>query len=156
MFITPEIAKVHLRDPVADESDLALKSTAAEQAAVLYLDRAVFASQDALNEAVAQVPATLATVKAAYAAADAAAGLIADIDLCLIEKTYAFDVYLEAKFAAARIRRGLVINSAIQSAMLLILGHLWENREDVITGTIATELPNGARCLLDAYRHYGA
>lgn len=157
MFITPEIAAAHLRLVGDDiDVDLMLKADAAEQAAIGYLDRAVYGSAAQLDAAIALAPATLAAAKAAYIAADAAAGLIADTDLCLIEKAYAFDVYLKAKFAGDRIRRGLVINSAILSAMLLILGDLWENREDTAVGVSVTPVPNGARCLLDAYRHYGA
>ena len=157
MFITPAIAAAHLRLVGNDVgADITLKADTAEQAAISYLDRAVYETQTQLDAAIVQVPAGLATAKAAYIAADVAAGLIADADLCLIEKTYAFDTYLKAKFAAARVRRGLVINSAILSAMLLILGDLWENREDTVVGASATRLPNGARCLLDAYRHYGA
>ncbi|MDH6185486.1 head-tail connector protein [Polaromonas sp. CG_23.6] len=157
MFITPTIAAAHLRLVGNDVgADITLKAEAAEQAAISYLDRAVYEDQAQLDAAIALVPAALAAAKAAYAAADDAATLIADTDLCLIEKTYAFDTYLKAKFAAARIRRGLVINSAIQSAMLLILGDLWENREDTAVGVSVTPVPNGARCLLDAYRHYGA
>lgn len=41
---------------------------------------------------------------------------------------------------------------AIRSAILLLLGHLYEHREDVVIGTIATELPRGAKALLDPYR----
>lgn len=157
MFITPAIAAAHLRLVGVDVgADITLKAEAAEQAAIGYLDRAVYADQGQLDTAVALVPAALATAKATYDAADAAATLIADTDLCLIEKTHAFDVYLKARFAAARIRRGMVINSAVLSAMLLILGDLWESREDTVIGASATRLPNGARCLLDAYRHYGA
>lgn len=157
MFITPAIAAAHLRllgDDVG--SDAMLKADAAEQAAIDYLDRAVYDGQGQLDAAIALVPAALATAKATYVAADVAAGQITDTELCLIEKTYAFDTYLKAKFAAARIRRGLVINSTILSAMLLILGDLWENREDTAVGVSVTPVPNGARCLLDAYRHYGA
>jgi len=149
MFITPEIAKVHLRDPSADAADLALKSAAAELSAVSYLDRAVFADQTTLDAAVALVPAALIAAKAAFSAADAAADLIADVDIRLIEKAYALETYSSAVFSAARTRRGILINAAIQSAMLLTLGHLWENREDA-------SIPYGAQCLLDAYRNYSA
>jgi len=157
MFITQEIAIAHLRLTADDiDSDITLKSDAAEQATIGYLKRAVYENQAKLDAAIAQVPAALAAAKDVYASADAAASLIADRELCLIEKTYAFDVYRNAKFAAASTRRGLVINSAILSAMLLILGDLWENREDTAVGLSVTPVPNGARCLLDAYRHYGA
>ena len=156
MFITTEIAKAHLRDPSADAADLALKSDAAELAAIGYLDRAVFANQAALDAAVAAVPAALIAASAAYAAADAAADLVVGRDLILIEKAYAFDKYMLATFTAARTRRGMVINPVIQSAMLLLLSDLWESREDTAVGVSVASVPNGARSLLDAYRHYGA
>ena len=47
---------------------------------------------------------------------------------------------------------GIVINSAIQAALLLIVGHLYANREDVVVGVSATQLPNGAQYLLQPYR----
>ncbi|MDO8777081.1 MAG: head-tail connector protein [Burkholderiaceae bacterium] len=157
MFITPEIASAHLRLAAEDVgADITLKADAAEQAAISYLDRAVYADQAQLEAAVALVPAALAAAKAAYVAADAAADLMADSDERLTEKTHALNVYINAKFAATRIRRGIVINAAILSAMLLILGDLWENREDTAVGVSITPVPNGAHRLLDAYRHYGA
>lgn len=157
MFITPEIATAHLRLTADDVgSDIMLKADAAEQIAISYLDRAVYDHQLQLDAAVALVPATLAVAQSAYIAADAAASLIADGDLRQIEKTYALDVYRQAAFSAARIRRGMVINSPVLSAMLLILGDLWENREDTAVGVSVAPVPNGARCLLDAYRHWGA
>lgn len=47
---------------------------------------------------------------------------------------------------------GIVINAAIQAALLLIVGHLYANREDVLVGVSATQLPNGAQYLLQPYR----
>lgn len=41
---------------------------------------------------------------------------------------------------------------AIRSAVLLLLGHLYEHREDVVIGTISSELPRGAKALMDPYR----
>lgn len=157
MFITPEIASAHLRlASQGVDGDITLKADAAEQAAISHLDRAVYADQAQLDAAVALVPAALAAAKVAYVAADAAADLMADADDRLTEKAHALSVYTNAKFAATRIRRGIVINSAILSAMLLILGDLWENREDTAVGVSITPVPNGAHRLLDAYRHYGA
>ncbi|MDH0745736.1 head-tail connector protein [Pseudomonas sp. GD03842] len=46
----------------------------------------------------------------------------------------------------------LVINKSITAACLLILGHLYANREDVIVGTSGTILPMGARSLLAPFR----
>lgn len=157
MFITPEIAIAHLRlvdDDVG--SDIALKADAAEKAAISYLDRAVYDDQAQLDAAVALVPAQLAQAKAAHLAAHAAAQQIGDLELREIEEVSAAEQYVRARYAAARIRRGMVINSAIVSAMLLILGDLCENREDTAVGVSVAPVPNGARCLLDAYRDYGA
>lgn len=46
----------------------------------------------------------------------------------------------------------MVCNKQIKAAYLLILGHLYANREDVVTGTIATELPQGSKALLTPHR----
>jgi len=41
----------------------------------------------------------------------------------------------------------------IKQAMYLVIGHLYENRQDVITGTQVHELPKGSTTLLDPYRN---
>lgn len=46
----------------------------------------------------------------------------------------------------------IVANHAIRAAMLLILGHLYANREDVVAGVSVAELPMGSRALLAPYR----
>lgn len=46
----------------------------------------------------------------------------------------------------------MVCNKQIKGACLLILGHLYANREDVVIGTIATELPKGSVALLTPHR----
>lgn len=43
------------------------------------------------------------------------------------------------------------VPAALKAAMLLIIGHYYENRESVVTGTIATELPMAVQSLVDAY-----
>lgn len=48
--------------------------------------------------------------------------------------------------------RPMVINAAIQAAVLLILGHLYSNRENSLVGVSAQELPMGAHSLLWPYR----
>lgn len=145
MFLTPEIAKAHLRIIGDDEAaDLTLKAAAAELAVIGYLDRAVFETQEALDAAIAAIPAALSAAKAAYTLADSDADLIDDADLCLIERAHALDVYSRAVFAAARTRRGVVIDPVILAEMQLALEDLWERREYAPTR------------LMDAYRHYGA
>ncbi|WP_156374647.1 head-tail connector protein [Pseudorhodoferax sp. Leaf274] len=47
---------------------------------------------------------------------------------------------------------GNPVPRAVVHAMLLTLGHLYDNREEVVTGTTATQLPEGAKALLWPYR----
>lgn len=46
----------------------------------------------------------------------------------------------------------IVADSLIRAAVLLIVGHLYANREDVVVGSSASELPMGSRYLLQPYR----
>jgi len=48
---------------------------------------------------------------------------------------------------------GIMLNATIQAALLLIVGHLYANREDVVVGLSAAQLPNGAQYLLQPYRY---
>ena len=45
------------------------------------------------------------------------------------------------------------VPQAIKQAMLLIIGHLYENRQDVVTGTQVNEIPMASRYLLEPYRN---
>lgn len=45
------------------------------------------------------------------------------------------------------------VPETIRTAMLLLIAHLYENRQDVVTGTI-NQLPLGSQYLLDKYRVY--
>lgn len=40
----------------------------------------------------------------------------------------------------------------VRAALLLIIGHLYANRESVVMGTISSELPMGVSMLLDPYK----
>lgn len=43
----------------------------------------------------------------------------------------------------------------VRAGILLLLGDLYTNREEVVTGTIATQLPTGARACLNPLRRRG-
>lgn len=49
---------------------------------------------------------------------------------------------------------GIVANDAIRAAILLLTGHLYTNREDVISDSraVAIQLPQGSQFLLNPYR----
>lgn len=44
------------------------------------------------------------------------------------------------------------IPEALHAAVKILCGHLYENRQEVITGTIATQIPQGADALINPYR----
>lgn len=46
----------------------------------------------------------------------------------------------------------VVVNPSITAACLLIAGHLYANREDVVTGVSVAQLPMGSQSLLLPYR----
>ena len=101
-------ALAHLRTEAGVEDALVeLYLGAAEQSAIDYLNRQVFADQAALDAAVA------------------------------------------AETAGAS---PMVVNFAVKAAILLTLGHLHANREDVVTGATVAQLPFGARSLLRPHR----
>ncbi|QIL69568.1 phage gp6-like head-tail connector protein [Diaphorobacter sp. HDW4B] len=108
MLVTLDEAIAHLRVEAGPEDNLiTLYALAAEQSAMDYLNRQVFADQDVLEDA--------ATVGGAGA-------------------------------------NPLVVNYAIKAAILLTLGHLYANREDVVAGQTVAQLPFGARSLLRPHR----
>lgn len=133
--------------------DLALTRAAngAEQAAEDFLNRRVFANAEDLQSAIAELPDVVESAEAAWATARAEAqalpgeaGRIAEMAACS-----------QWEAAAQRAREtavGMVVNSAIRDAVLLIAGHLYRNRENVITGTIVTEMKEGAYSLLWPHR----
>lgn len=72
-------------------------------------------------------------------------------------------IYLDAAERAVSDRIGVElgdgegeqpVTAAITAAVLLMGGHLFENREAVVTGTIATALPLAVESLLAPYRRW--
>lgn len=148
-FITLDTAKAHLRiDGTDSDVDLAGKIATAEELAIDDLNCNVYADQNALDTAIAAVPATLAAAKAAYDIAYSSAIAITDADLSLIEEAHALAVYMRAVYAATATRNGVVITARIISAMLIIVGYLYENREG------EEKVPEAAQRLLDKSRCY--
>lgn len=62
-----------------------------------------------------------------------------------------------AKVAAVRVRyvtgtTPAAVPTPIRAAILLLLGHLYERREDTLVGTSITQIPMGVQALLGPYR----
>jgi len=68
--------------------------------------------------------------------------------MALDGKAHAMSLYMRAVYSATRTRQGVVINELITAAMLLILGRLFEVRED------DAEVPRAAQDLLSPFRCY--
>jgi hypothetical protein len=155
IFVTTSEAKLHLRVDSADEDALiGVYITAAEQMAVALLDRGVYADGTALGVAKAAAPGELDTAIAAYESAIAAAEALADETAKAASIQTAGNDLLRAQVAHRHAMDGMVVNEAIKAAVLLIVGSLYTQREDVVVGVSVAKLPNGAEWLLAPYRVY--
>ena len=155
MLLDLPTAKLHLRVIGTDEDTLiAVYIAAAELSAVSTIERKVYADAPALAAAIAAAPATLAAALVAYDAAVAAANLLTEPDLTCEALRVAEADYFKAKITFRQTNDGIVVNDSIRSAVLLIVGHLYNSREDVVVGVSVTKLPNGAEWLLQPYRVY--
>lgn len=155
MLIDLSTAKAHLRvDGADDDVMIAIYAGAAERAAIEFIGRNIYADPAALAAAVAAAPAALSAATATYDAAVLAADALdagVEQDMALMA---ADEAYSAAKAAARMTHQGIVINDQIKAAMLLTIGHLYANREDVATGVSVAALPMGCGYLLQPFRSY--
>lgn len=154
-FVSLAEARIHLRVDGTDEDALiGVYIAAAEQSAVSLLDRGVYADGTALGAAKASAPADLTAATATYTAAIAAAQALADATEQAAATQAAEYAYLRAQVAYRQAMDGMVVNDTIKSAVLLIVGQLYANREDVVAGVSVAQMPNGAEWLLQPYKVY--
>lgn len=155
-FVMLPEAKLHLRGVDGTEEDalIGVYITAAEQMAIALLDRGVYADGPALGVAKAAAPGELDTAIAAYESAIAAAEALPDETAIAAAIQAAGNDLLRAKVAHRQTMDGIVVNDTIKSAVLLIVGHLYANREDVVAGVSVAQMPNGAEWLLQPYKVY--
>ncbi|AIN57970.1 MULTISPECIES: head-tail connector protein [Pseudomonas] len=150
--IAIDLAMHHLLAEPEDQALVQAQLDAAEGAAMNFLNRRFYLDQVGLDQARAGVPAAMLAAKEANAASVAAAEQEQDHTLRCRLLDHARQALADAYDQADAIAYGMVINPAIQAACLLKLGHLFANREEVVTGTIATELPLSSQHLLMPYR----
>ncbi len=150
-LVTIEEVRNHCRAEPEDDALLTIYADAAEQAAEDFLNRRVFPTQQALDDAVAALPVEVADAELAYAGAREAARALTGHARC-IALDAAGSNWRKTVTRARETALGMVVNAAIHDAVLLIAGHLYRNREAVITGTIATEIPEGPRTMLWPHR----
>lgn len=154
-IITLEAAKAHLRVDGTDEDALIeVYLDAAEQSSIDYIERNLYETAGDLEDAIAAVPDAMAAATEAYEAAVTAAEAIEDDVERALALRRADRVYADAQTAAARTYDGLVMTQAIRSAVLLLVGHLYQNRSAVVDAGRAqvAEAPLAVRWLLDPHR----
>lgn len=155
MLIDLPTAKLHLRVDGSDEDALiGVYLAAAEGMAVEIMDRKLYADSTALDAAVAAAPAAFAAAVAAYGAAIDAALLLTDEDQAREAVRVAMLAYTRARIEARQTHDGIVINDIIKAAVLLTVGSLYAQREDVVVGASVAALPNGADYLLQPFKVY--
>lgn len=142
-------AKLHLRVDTSDEDALITsKLIASERLAMAWIRRNVYADAEALAAAVQAAPVALSAATAAYEAALALANAATNELERQAAVSAAQEAYTDAQGEVKRTRRGVVLDGLFESAVLLTLGQLYENRE-------LLEPPSAAQMLLDPLRAYG-
>lgn len=155
-FITIDRARAHCKADSADDAMLTIYGNAAEKACANLVNRAVFVDQEALETAQTTAYADMSAANAAYATAvDDANALTGSDKTSAMQKANA-DLF-KAQATYLGIVNGMVVTEDFIAAVLLVLGHLYRNREDVVTGqaAAAVQIPMGAQALLAPLRNVG-
>jgi hypothetical protein len=148
-LITPQEALDHVRGNPLDAASLALFARSAERAAMQFLNRNVYATQEEFDAAIPTADALETVAEAEYADARVASyASTAARDRALWHARYLYNARMEQ---VREIREGMVIVEDVKVAMLLIMAHLFRNREEV-TSENANQIPMGARTFLWPYR----
>lgn len=152
-LLTAEECRAHCRVINAGEDHVLLAMLAsAEDAAVAYLNRAIYETQEALDADLAALPDAAATAQADYDAAVVAAEAETNAVKAESMLEVAYVKLVAAQRSAARAINGIVVNPSILAAVKMTMGHLYENREAVVAGVTVAEVPHGVHALLRPYR----
>ena len=142
MSIIPiDVAMQHVYADEADQAQVERKLSAAIESAEQYIGRRIYATAD--DPSAARVSAATKLPEVVQVA----------IDPMLDEYTTQMmrEVNEEAKYELTMQLRGIVVNDALETGILLILGDLYANRENT-TDKAANELPMGAKFHLQPFR----
>lgn len=147
-LLTPEECIQHCRAEPEDGPLLESLLASAECAVAGYLNRALFADADELHAAQDALPLAAGTAQDAY---DAAIANVSSLDNAAAQEmavSVARERLAAARLGFSRVLHGMVANPRIYAAVRLTLGNLYANREQVVVGATAAELPQGVPELL--------
>lgn len=147
-----DLAMKHLLAEPEDQDLVQSQLDGAEEAAQQFLQRRFFVDQAAFELAKADIVQRTLGARADYRAALVVADDPANTEIRCRLRERARQSLSDAFEDIDMDDFGIVINKAIEAACLLKLGHLFANREEVVAGTIATELPMASQSLLMPYR----
>ncbi len=150
--ISIETAMHHLHAESEDQPLVEEFLGAAEEAAMQFLQRRFYADQADLDKVKAEIIQRTQAARAAYRAASELAADPENSDIRCRLRDRARQSLSESLEQIDMDDFGIVINKAIQAACLLKLGSLFANREEVVIGTTAVELPLASKSLLMPYR----
>ena len=144
-------ALAHLRADEDIDGDIASKLASAEATAMQYMNRNFYADQEALDQALLSVTDLQSQAQNKFDVAKTYAQSLSGAMRENYEKVanIAFDDSINE---INKILLGIVINQTIEIGVLLILGDLFENRENSVTSATFSEMPKGATWHLDKYR----
>ena len=147
--VTLAEAKLHVRASGSDEdTSIQAKLNAAEIHACKWMGRLIYPDAGALSTARAAVPAQIAAAAAAYeAAVEAADALTTEVEIEVALNAAEMD-YQSAQTTARMTHAGMVIDDLVRSAVLLIFGELFAERE-------TPKYPQAAYDLLQPHKLYG-
>lgn len=155
-LITIEQARAHSKTDGVDDEVLTIAANAAERVCAQLANRALFPSAEAMDAAIAAVSDEMAAAFTSHAnALDAAASLDEENKTIAVMRA---DAALQAaRNKATNIIHGIIVDDDIIAAILLVTGHFYRNREEVVSGANAKvdSIPLGAERIMRWYRRVG-
>lgn len=153
------IARDHVKSDGDDDNLLTQYATSAVAVAGNICRRNLYWSQDELDTAKGGFTAALTAAENAWQTAKDTYDVPAScpetaqdrINAAMLES--AWKTYVATLNRLSRINDGMVIDDVILAALLLITGHLYKNRQEVIAGAtaVAVQIPMGAERILQPY-----
>ena len=147
------LARQHLKIDEGDTTEDTLVTqyiNSATSACEGYCNRKFYATQDALD---IDYAAARTALDDARTARDTALEGVTDCDT----RSIITDRYNSQRAACLRRIHGIVVDDTIRAAILMMLGHFYRNRQEVVVAQYsgATQLPAGAKRILEPYLWVG-